>query len=108
MRSVSGNIRFVRSYPLANFEQVYSKLGTDATGYICSVDERYLYVSMRFVRFSCPRHSVDILYVSVDVCLTRVVERSGHVTVKTDEYCMLNRQEMHITEAKRWFMRSKQ
>ena len=71
MRSVSGNTRFVRSYPLASFEevceQVCSKLGTDATGYICSVDERYLCVSMRFVRFLCARHPVDILYVSVDV-----------------------------------------
>ena len=70
MHSVSGNIRFVRSYPLESFEQVCSKLGTDATGYICSVDERYLYVSMWFVRFSCARQPVDILYVSVDVRLT--------------------------------------
>ena len=53
---------------------------------------------MQFVQFSCVRHPVGILYVSVDVCLTRIVEwtMSGYITVKTDEYRVLNRQETHI------------
>ena len=85
MRSVSGNIRFVRSYPFA-----CSKLRMDATGWRCSVDERFLCVSMRFVRFSCVRHPVGILYVSLDVRSSWAVEpsTSGHVTIKTDEYRM--------------------
>ena len=82
---------------------VLPHLGTKCHGasHICSVDERYLCVSMRFVWFPCARHPVDILYVSVDVCSTWVVEQStsGHVTVKTDEYRMLNGHETHITEA---------
>ena len=101
MRSVSGTVRFVQSYPLASFGHVQNFERTppdkDVRFY-----ERFLSVSMRFVQFSCVRHPVGILYVSV------VVERSilGHVTVKTDEYRMLNGQETHITDAKRWFMRS--
>ena len=61
------------------------------------MDERFLCVSMRIVRFSCVRHPLGILYVSVDVRSTFVVERStsGHVTVKTDEYRMLNGRETH-------------
>ena len=105
MCSVSGNIRFVRSYQFA-----CSKLRMDATGWRCSVDERFLCVSMWFVRFSCVRHPVGILYVSLDVRSSWAVEpsTSGHVTIKTDEYRMLNGQETHIMDAKRWFMRSKQ
>ena len=42
MRSMSGDIRFVRSYPLAKF-WTCSKLRTDATRLKCMVDERYIF-----------------------------------------------------------------
>ena len=71
MRSVSGDVRFVRSYPLASFEHVqnFERTPPDKDH---PVDERYLCVGMRFVRFSCVRHPVGIRYVSVDVRSTCV------------------------------------
>ena len=49
------------------------------------------------------KHPVGILYVSVDVRLTGIVEwtMSGYITVKTDEYSVLNGQETHINSNNR-------
>ena len=57
------------------------------------VDAHYLCVGMRFVRYLYLRHPVVILYVSVLSCEQST---TGHVTVKTDKYRMLNGQGTHI------------
>ena len=95
MRSVSGNIRFVRSYLLPSFGHVQNFKLTPPDRRL--VDKHFLCVSMRVVRFSCIMHPVGTLYVSVNVRSTRVVEQSTsrYVMVKMDQYRMLNGQE-HI------------
>ena len=95
MRSVSGNIRFVRSYPLASFGRVQNFERTPP-----DKDVRWMNVFCALVCGLSGSHASGILYVYVDVRSTRAVERSisGHVTVKTDEYRMLNGQETHITD----------
>ena len=94
MRSASGNICFVWSCPLASFGHVQNFKQTPL-----DKDVWWMNLSCALVcGLSGPRAS-GILYVSVDVRTTGVVEQStsGHVTVKTDEYSMLNGQETHIT-----------
>ena len=51
MCSVSGDIRFVRSYPLASFGHVQNFERTPPDFKKCTVDERYSCVVMQFVRF---------------------------------------------------------
>ena len=105
MRSMSGNIRFVRSYPLVSFGHVQNFERTPSDKDVCWVN-----VSCALVCGLSGSHDPDILYVSVIVHSTRAGERStsGHVTDKTDKYRMLKGQETHIFDAKRWFLRSKQ
>ena len=95
MCSMSCSIRFVRSYPLASFGHVQSFKWTPP-----DKDFRWTNVSCALVCGLSDYRASGILYVSVDVRSTRVVERStsGHVTVKTDEYRMLNGHETHITD----------
>ena len=102
---MSGNILFVRSYPLVSFGHVQNFERRPSDKDVCWVN-----VSCALVCGLSGSHAPDILYVSVDVHSTRAGERStsGHVTDKTDEYRMLNGQETHILDAKRWFLRSKQ
>ena len=74
---MSGDVRFVRSYQLASFGHVqnFERTPPDkdvrwmnvTCGLVCGLS------GMRFVRFSCVWHHVGILYVSVDLRSTRVV-----------------------------------
>ena len=71
MRSVPGDIRFVRSYPLASFGHVQSFEQTPSDKYVRWMNVTHALVCglsflMRFVRFSCAWHPEGILYVSVD------------------------------------------
>ena len=54
---------------------------------------------MRFVRFSCVRHPVDILYVSVDVRSTLVVERltSGQQNNLRSKPCLIIITDVNMT-----------
>ena len=86
MRSVSGDFRFVRSYPLASVGHVQNFERTPP-----DLDFRWMNVSCALNcgfpgsgAFSCVGHPEGILYVSVDVRSTRVVKRStsGQLTIK--------------------------
>ena len=82
MRPVSGDIRFVRSYPLASFGHNQNFERTPPDKYVQWVNVNRALVCglsgsravcpvlVRFVQFSCVRHPVGSLYVSVDVCST--------------------------------------
>ena len=73
---VSGDIHFVLSYPFARFGHVqnFKRPPRDKNvgwvnvthALVCSLSGSCV-VLVRFVRFSCVRHPVGILYVSVDV-----------------------------------------
>ena len=82
MRSVSGDIRFVRSYPLASFGHVQNFERTPPDKYVRWMNVTHWHavcpVLVRFVRFSCVWHPVGILYVSVDVRCER--STTGQVT----------------------------
>ena len=69
---MSGDIRFVGSYPLASLGHVHNfewtppdkdvRLMNVTRALVCGLSG-----SPAFVRFSCVRHPIGILYVSVDV-----------------------------------------
>ena len=79
MSSMSGDIHFVRSYPLATFGHVqnFERTPPDkdvrwmnvTRALVCglSSSRAVCLALMRFVRFSYVRHPVGILYVSIDV-----------------------------------------
>ena len=73
MRYVSGNIRFVLSYPLASFGHVKNFERTPPNKYV--QDERYSCVGLRFVRFSCGLSGSHV------VCL--VLMSNGHQWIHT-------------------------
>ena len=74
MRPVSGDIRFVRSYPLESFghdivqnfkwtpPDIYERWVNVTHALVCGLSG-----SLGFVWFSCVLHPVGILYASVDV-----------------------------------------
>ena len=63
---MSGDIRFARSYPLESFGHVQNLERTPPDKYVRWVNVTHALV-LPFVRFSCVRHPLGILYVSVDV-----------------------------------------
>ena len=108
MRSVSGNVRFARSYPIAGFERTppdkYVKRWMNVSyALVCGLSDSRRQASCRYMYPVC---NVPCMYPSMCVRQELCNDLSGHVTVKTDEYRTLNGQEMHTTDAKRWFMRS--
>ena len=74
MRSMSGDIRFVRTYPLTSFEHVknFKHTPPDKDVRLMSVSCASSCVCLVLV----PQTSVGILYVSLDVPSTGVVEWS--------------------------------
>ena len=87
-RSVSGDIRFVRSYPLNMFKTSNGRhrlIGPVGERYSC-VRYAVCPVVVRIVRFSCVQHPVGILYVSVDVC-ERINYRTGNRVPGTSTAC---------------------
>ena len=72
MRSVSGDIRFVRSYPLASFGHVQNFERTQPDLYVRWMNVTHALVcgfsgSRAVCPVSCARRPVGILYISVDV-----------------------------------------
>ena len=73
MLSMSGDIRFVWSYPLASFGHVQNFKRTPTDKYVGWVNVTHAFgmrvwpVVVRFVRISCVWYPVGILYVSVYV-----------------------------------------
>ena len=79
MRSVSGDIRFVRSYPLASFGHAQNFERTPPGKYVRWMNVTHALVcGLSGSRAVCPvlmcvRRPVDILCISVDVRSTRIV-----------------------------------
>ena len=78
MCSVSDDIRFIWSYPLASFGHVQNFEQTPLDKYVRWMNVTHALVcglsgSRVIVQFSCIQHPVGILYVSVDVPSTLVV-----------------------------------
>ena len=84
MHSVPGNIRFVRSYPLASFGHVQNFERT-----LPDKDVWWMNVSCALVRV-CGLSGSRACICRCPFDLSCGTPTSGHVTVKTDEYGMLD------------------